>query len=125
MKIAVTYDKENGSVYQHFGMATAVKFYNIENGAVVSTEIVEMKNPGHSMIAPVLFGNGAEVLICGHIKPGAANAIMISGLMLCAGAQGDADEAVAAYISGELQHDQNAVDIDEVCGHDGGEGHEH
>ena len=65
------------------------------------------------------------MLICGHIKPGAANAIMISGLMLCAGAQGDADDAVGAYIAGELKHDQSAVDIDEICGHDGGEGHEH
>ncbi len=125
MNIAVTYDKENGSIYQHFGMATAVKFYNIENGAVASTEIIEMKNPGHSMIAPVLFGNGAEVLICGHIKPGAANAIVISGLMLCAGAHGNADAAVEAYLSGELQHDQSAVDIDEICGHDGSEEHEH
>ncbi len=125
MKIAVTYDKENGRVYQHFGMATAVKFYNVENGAVVSTEIVEIKNPGHAMIAPVLFGNGAEVLICGHIKPGAANAIVISGLMLCAGAEGDADKAVEAYLAGELQHDKNAIDMDEICGHDGEEGHEH
>ena len=41
------------------------------------------------------------------------------------GAQGDADDAVGAYIAGELKHDQSAVDIDEICGHDGGEGHEH
>ena len=78
------------------------------------------------MIAPVLFGNGAEVLICGHIKPGAANAIMISGGSCCAPAhRANADDAVGAYIAGELKHDQSAVDIDEICGHDGGEGHEH
>ncbi len=125
MKIAVTYDKKNGSVYQHFGMATAVKFYNVENGSIISTDLVEIKKPGHSMIAPVLFGNGANVLICGHIKPGAANAIVISGLMLCAGAKGDADAAVKSYIAGELEHDRSAVDIDEICGHDSGEEHEH
>ena len=45
--------------------------------------------------------------------------------VLAAGAQGDADDAVGAYIAGELKHDQSAVDIDEICGHDGGEGHEH
>jgi predicted Fe-Mo cluster-binding NifX family protein len=116
MKIAVTYD--NGNVHQHFGMATCVKFYNIQNGQIVSTDIVEMKSPGHGMIAPVLFGNGAEVLICGHIKPTAANALLVSGLMLCAGAKGDADRAVEDYISGVLKNDETAIDMDEVCGHE-------
>lgn len=122
MKIAVTY--ENGNVYEHFGMATCVKFYEIENGAIASENMVEMKTPGHGMIAPVIFKNGAEALITGRIKPGAANALMLSGILLCAGASGDAEEAVKAYIAGTLQHDPDAVTNDEVCGHDDDE-HEH
>lgn len=123
MKIAVTY--ENGDIYPHFGMAARVKFYDVENGEIISSEIVELKSPGHSLIAPVLFGHGTDVLICGHIKPSAANALIISGLMLCAGASGDADAAVRAYLDGSLEHDPCAVDADELCGHAGSPDHEH
>ena len=112
MKIAVTY--ENGNVYEHFGMATCVKFYEIENGAIASENMVETKTPGHGMIAPVIFKNGAEALITGRIKPGAANALMLSGILLCAGASGDAEEAVKAYIAGALQHDPELLILDEA-----------
>lgn len=115
MKIAVTY--KDGKVDPHFGMATQVKFYDVENGNVVSTDIVEL-TAGHTFIARVIYGNAADVVICGHIKPGAANALVLSGLMLCAGAEGDTDAAVEAYLAGTLQHDPDAIDLDEICGHD-------
>lgn len=115
MKIAVTY--KDGKVDQHFGMATQVKFYDIQNGSVASTEIVEL-TAGHTFIARVIYGNAADAVICGHIKPGAANGLLLSGLMLCAGAEGDADAAVEAYLAGTLKHDPEAIDLDETCGHD-------
>ena len=35
MKIAVTYDKDNGTVFQHFGHSEAFKVYQVEDGDVV------------------------------------------------------------------------------------------
>ena len=123
MKIAVTY--EDGRVFPHFGMAVCVKFYEIEDGQIVSTEMAELKNPGHGFIARVIFGNGADTVITGSIKPSAANALMVSGIMLCAGAQGDADQAVKDYIAGKLVHDPSALTTDEICGHDDDEDPDH
>lgn len=122
-KIAVTYD--NGKVYQHFGMALNVKIYEVEDGKIVSTEIIEMKAAGHSMIAVVLFTNNVNVLICGNIKPGAAEGIAISGIELFAGVEGDADAAVEAYINGTLKHNPDALTVNETCGHDGDDDHVH
>ena len=38
MKVAVTY--ENGEVFQHFGRTKTFKIYDVEDGAVVSSEIM-------------------------------------------------------------------------------------
>lgn len=115
MKIAVTYD--NGQVYQHFGMASTVKIYDVQNNSVVSSEVIEMAAAGHSVIAGVLFGSGANVIICGNIRPGAAEALVMSGIQLFAGITGSADEAVASYIAGTLRHHPEACTNDEACGH--------
>ena len=40
MKIAVAY--EDGNVHPHFGQCTCVKIYEVENNAVVSTDVVDM-----------------------------------------------------------------------------------
>lgn len=39
MKIAVTY--ENGNIFQHFGHTAQFKIYTVENGKVVSSEVVD------------------------------------------------------------------------------------
>ena len=39
MKIAVTFDEEE-MIFQHFGHTERFKLYEIENGNVVSTEVV-------------------------------------------------------------------------------------
>lgn len=116
MKIAVAY--EDGNVHPHFGQCTCVKVYEVENNAVVSTDIVNMPSPGHSMIARVIYTNGATVVICGNIKPGAALGLEMSDVQLFAGVEGPADEAVNAYIAGTLKHNPGACNPNESCGHD-------
>ena len=102
MRIAVTY--ENGEVFQHFGHTDTFKIYETENGQVLSTRILEADGTGHEALADLLAANGIEVLICGGIGAGAHAALAEQGIELCAGASGDADEAVAAYLRGELKN---------------------
>ena len=116
MKIAVTY--ADGNVHPHLGQCTCVKFYEVEDDKIVSTDIVDMPSPGHSMIARVIFSNGATAVICGSLKPGAASALELSGIQLVAGAEGPADDAVQAFLEGTLKHDPAACSTDEICGHD-------
>ena len=114
MKIAVTYD--NGEVFQHFGHTEQFKVYEVRDGAVASTEIVGSNGSGHGALAELLAGQAVDVLICGGIGGGAQAALMEQGIELCAGASGSADEAVAAYLRGEL------VNTGANCDHHG-EGH--
>ena len=100
MKIAVTYD--NGNVFQHFGKTENFKVYDVENGQVVSSEIIGSNGSGHGALAGLLAGQNIDVLICGGIGGGAQAALAEAGIELCAGAQGNTDQAVEAYLKGEL-----------------------
>ena len=114
MKIAVTY--ENGNVFQHFGHTEQFKVYTVENGKVISSEIVGANGVGHGALATLLSGQHVDVLICGGIGGGAQAALAEQGIELCAGAEGSADQAVADYLSGAL------VNSGANCSHHG-EGH--
>lgn len=100
MKIAVTF--ENGQVFQHFGHTEQFKLYEVEGDTVVSSEIIDTNGSGHEALADFLALRGVGALICGGIGDGAQAALSASGIAICSGAQGDADEAVGAYLRGEL-----------------------
>ena len=114
MKIAVTYD--NGNVFQHFGKTESFKVYEVQDQKVVSSEVISSNGSGHGVLAGLLAEQGVDVLICGGIGGGAQAALSEAGIELCAGAQGNTDEAVEAYLKGEL------VSSGVNCDHHG-EGH--
>ncbi len=113
MKIAVTY--ENGSIFQHFGHTGQFKIYEVENNAVISSEVVDTNGSGHGALAGFLAAKGVGVLICGGIGGGAQNALAQAGIRLYGGVSGSADEAVNALLAGKLGYDP-----DVKCSH-----HEH
>ena len=114
MKIAVTY--ENGKVFQHFGKTESFKIYEVEDNQIVSSEVISSNGSGHGALAGLLAEQGIDVLICGGIGGGAQAALADAEIELCAGAQGDTDQAVEAYLKGEL------VSSGVNCDHHG-EGH--
>ena len=59
MKIAVTY--ENGQVFQHFGHTQQFKLYEVENGELVSSWVVDTNGSGHGALAGFLRECGAAV----------------------------------------------------------------
>ena len=115
MKIAVTYD--NGNIFQHFGRTEYFKVYEVEDKKVVSSEVIASNGVGHGALAGLLAGQAVDVLICGGIGGGAQAALAEAGVELCAGAEGDVDQAVEAYLKGEL------VSSGANCDHHHGEGH--
>ena len=117
MKIAVTYD--NGQIFQHFGHTEFFKVYDIEDGKVVSSEVVDTNGSGHGALAGVLNVLRVDALICGGIGGGAQMALAQAGIKLFGGVSGDADSAVEALLAGEL-----AFDPDVKCNHHG-EHHHH
>lgn len=106
MKIAVTY--ENGNVFGHFGHTAQFKVYEVEENKVVSSEVVDTNGSGHGALAGMLSEFNVDVLICGGIGGGAQMALAQAGIKLFGGVQGNADEAVNAYLNNSLNYDPEA-----------------
>ncbi|MCQ2770803.1 MAG: FKBP-type peptidyl-prolyl cis-trans isomerase [Clostridia bacterium] len=127
MKIAVTYD--NGNVFQHFGKTSKFKLYDVEDGKVVATTIVNSQGAGHSALAGLLNSYEIDVLLCGGMGDGAQNALSELGIEVVSGIDGDTDAAVQEYINGNLisagvncdhHHEEQSEDDDCGCGCGGG-----
>ena len=118
-RIAVTY--ENGMIFQHFGKTEQFKLYDIENGKIIDSQVVDTNGQGHGALAGFLKNINADVLICGGIGGGAQMAMQEAGITLYGGNTGSADDAVLAFISNSLVQNDNPT-----CnhhGHERGEGH--
>ena len=113
MRIAVTY--ENGQIFQHFGHTETFKIYDVEEGKVLHSEVVDTNGSGHGALAGVLNALNVDVLICGGIGGGAQTALAAAGIKLFGGVSGDADKAVEAFINETLDYNP-----DVKCSH-----HEH
>ena len=100
MKIAVTY--ENGQVFQHFGHTERFKLYEVEDGAVTASQVVDTAGSGHGALAGFLRERGVQTLICGGIGGGARTALAQAEIQLYPGVSGAADQAVADLLAGRL-----------------------
>ncbi|MDD2524338.1 MAG: P-loop NTPase [Endomicrobiaceae bacterium] len=117
IKIAITY--ENGEVFQHFGHTEQFKVYTVENGKVISSEVIPTNGSGHSSLAGILKNLGINTLICGGIGGGAKNALNEQGIDLFPGASGNADEQINSFLAGSMKYN-----ADVQCNHhEHGEGH--
>lgn len=126
MKIAVTY--AGGLIFQHFGHTAQFKIYEVENGHVVSSQVVDTNGSGHGALAGFLPAQGVDTLICGGIGGGAQTALTEAGIKFYGGVTGSADGAVVAFISNSLKynpdvhcdhHDHEHGDEGHTCGEHG------
>lgn len=113
MRIAVTY--ENGEIFQHFGHTEQFKVYDVEDGKIAASKMIDSNGAGHGALAGFLSDHGIEVLICGGIGGGAQTALANAGIKLYGGVSGNADAAVQAFLDGKLDYNP-----DVKCNH-----HEH
>ena len=118
MRIAVTYD--NGQIFQHFGHTEFFKVYDVEDGKIMKSAVVDTNGQGHGALAGVLNALNADVLICGGIGGGAQRALAAAGIQLFGGVSGDADAAVEALLAGQLAYNPNVM-----CNHHGEHHHDH
>ena len=117
MRVAVTYD--NGNVFGHFGRTEQFKVYDIEDGKVISSQILGTNGEGCGALAGILNVANVDALICGGIGGGAQMALAEAGIKLYAGASGNTDEVVEAFITGTLDASGEA----NCDHHEHGEGH--
>ena len=123
MRVAVTYD--NGNVFGHFGRTEQFKVYDIEDGKIVSSKILDTNGEGCGALAGILNIADVDALICGGIGGGAQMALEEAGIKLYAGASGSTDAAVEALIAGTLDasgeancdHHDHEQQNGHSCGH--------
>ena len=118
MRIAVTY--ENEEIFQHFGHTEQFKIYDVEDGKIISSKVVDAGGSGHGALAGVLSTLKVDALICGGIGGGAQMALSDVGIRLYGGVSGNADAAAEALVAGDLDFNPN-VRCDHHDHH--GEGH--
>ena len=118
MRVAVTY--ENGEIFQHFGHTEQFKIYDIEDGKIIASGVVDTNGSGHGALAGVLNALQVDALICGGIGGGAQMALAQAGIRLYGGVSGSADAAAQALAEGRLSFNPE-VHCDHHDHH--GEGH--
>ena len=119
MRVAITY--EHGEVFQHFGHTAAFKFFDIENGKIISSSIEQTNGSGHGALADFLKNNKVDALICGGIGGGAQTALTEAGIKIYGGIKGSIDDVINSFIEGRLIFNPN-VHCDHHD-HEHGEGH--
>lgn len=107
MRIAIPVKNEN--IYQHFGMASTFKVYDVEEKRVVNTFLIEAAGTGHGAKVGPLVDNKVDCVICGGIGEGAMSQLAGAGIFLIAGISGNADEAVVAALAQTLKADYQAA----------------
>lgn len=123
MRIAVPY--ENETIEQHFGRAKQFKFYDVENGTVQSSEVVDTVGEGHGALASFLHSAKADVVICGGIGAGAQTALAEAGIELVSGVKGNADECVTQHLAGTLERSADEGKCTHRHQHQHGKDHAH
>ena len=107
--------------YTTKGTCSRQILFDIEDGKIVASEVVDTNGSGHGALAGVLNALNADVLICGGIGGGARMALDAAGIKLYGGVSGDADKAVEALLAGNLDFNP-----DVQCNHHGDHhGHDH
>lgn len=121
MKIAVAAD--HGQVSEHFGRAPEFLIFDAEGDHVLPPTAVP--NPGHgpgASLPDFLAQQGVTCVIAGGIGQGAVDRLRERGIAVVVNARGGAEEAVRAYLQGELKESLTGTHDHGQHGH-GGCGH--
>ena len=101
MRIAVPY--LDGNINPAFGRSEYFKLYDIENGKVISSAVIDNGGCAHTGLVTHLKNNGADLALVGNIGQHGADAFAAAGIELYTGNFDDADTVVSKYLDGTLE----------------------
>lgn len=109
MKVAIACN--GNTVTQHFGHCENFHIYDVENGAILKSEVID--NPGHrpGFLPNYLNDYGVNVIIAGGMGGGAVEIFNEKGIQVIVGANGSADSLIDSFNKGELKS------TDSYCNH--------
>ena len=111
--IAITYDKETNTVFQHFGRTEYFYLFDLNNN---EEKVIDNGGYSHHDLALYLKSLGVSTLICGGIGSHGVEAVESAGLKLIPGAFGDVKDVIKAFKAKTLVGNPNAM---HSCSHSG------
>ncbi len=101
MKVAIA--KEGNVVSGHFGHCEGFEVFDVENNSIVGRKFIE--NPGHrpGFLPRFVAEKGIKLIIAGGMGETAQELFKENGVDVVVGAQGNLDDIINKYISGELK----------------------
>lgn len=109
--IAITYDKENNSVFEHFGKTEFFYLFDLNTN---EEKVVDNGGYSHRSLVPYLKSLGVDTLICGGIGTHGVEALEEYGIKLICGVSGDVKSIIKAYKEDNLIGNPNAI---HACSH--------
>ncbi|MBT8507256.1 dinitrogenase iron-molybdenum cofactor biosynthesis protein [Methanomicrobiaceae archaeon CYW5] len=105
---------ESGYVSAHFGHCSEYTLVTIENGTIVSNEMV--RSPGHTpgALPAFLAGHGVTHVIAGGMGPRAVDLFCEQGIEVLLGVEGPVEDIPALFISGSITQGES------MCHHEDG-----
>jgi len=110
MKIAITTDRN--LVAQHFGHCPEYTLVELENGKILSREVIP--NPGHQpgFLPGFLARQGVSYIIAGGIGQRAIELFNQENIEVIVGIDGPVDQAIDDYLAGKLMSRESLCDHD-------------
>ena len=100
MRIAVPY--EDGKISDHYGRTKCFKLYDVEDGAIRTTQLVHTDGQGHYYMVQFLVNHHVDLVLCEHMGAPARSALEIAGISLSMTERQGADEAVNAFLGEQV-----------------------
>ena len=123
MRIAIPFDKADGTIAPAFAEAVSFKLYNAEGDRIVSDLSIPAFGAGERAMLDTLQAARCDVLICGGITKSARKLVAAAGIAVTPGFGGSADDAAKAFVTGALQHEEGHDCAN--CTHDCDHHHHH
>ena len=123
MRIAIPFDKADGTIAPAFAEAVSFKLYNAEGDKIVSDLSIPAFGAGEQAMLDTLQAARCDVLICGGITREARKLVAAAGIAVTPGFGGSADDAAKAFVTGALQHEEGHDCAN--CTHDCDHHHHH
>ena len=113
MRIAITYNLANNTVWQHFGQTTHFMLVDLPDEKRM---IITNGGYSHKDLIPYLKDLDVELLICGGLGNMAYSLLNEAGIKVVPGITGDINDVLDLYKKGQLEGNKNVLhDCD--CGH--------
>ena len=106
MIIALTYNKENNTVFGHFGAAEYFYLYDLEKE---EGKVIDNGGFSHAALVPYLKNLGVNVLICGGIGSHAIELLEKNDIKVYPGASGNVLDVINKLKNNKLIADLSAV----------------